>query len=544
MAFTLRLSSGASLGDVADQTIVTTECSLNLVGRGAVNYAQAHSENFVHLLENFAGSSSPALPLVGQEWYDITTAQMKLWNGTAWTPVGGGGFGDSGSIGQGSRIAGFTGLVLTLKNGDKITIGVCFAEGQIINIVCSLSVEYALLPDTCIINDETYSLAPYFPNGFSPGLTLTAASGQDWGYYPQTVTFVDAQGANGISVTGGPITTTGTFTINLDNTGVQAGTYSLPVFQIDSTGRVVNAKSQPITLSVNGAMQGTVVLDGSSQATLSLSYVAVGGVVPITVENAIHANTADYATQAGLANRALEADHAAKADEALRAAQADNATNATNAGLAGEAFKLQYARNIALVGDVVGNANFDGSSNIQIQTTVGGLSNITPQIQNIVNNTLTIGRVPVNFVRVTNNIRTPVYTSSADWITCMGPIYYNKTRGDTNLIVIVEVSSYNPTLGGAGAVALRMLDTATGYTDSKGLSSAFQTAAGAYNAGMTAVYALIGGGAGTHAYYLQCARGDGRYFTTIFNPDNADFNGGAHTGTGATTSFTFMEIIP
>ena len=58
MSFSVNLSNGRLLTDVPDQTKVTTQCSLTLVGRGAANYAQAHCENFVHLLENFAGEAS------------------------------------------------------------------------------------------------------------------------------------------------------------------------------------------------------------------------------------------------------------------------------------------------------------------------------------------------------------------------------------------------------------------------------------------------------------------------------------------------------
>lgn len=273
-------------------------------------------------------------------------------------------------------------------------------------------------------------------------------------------------------------------------------------------------------------------------------------------DNATHAGTADQATHASVADQATHAtaaDFATNAQNAAAAQNADNAGHATNAdragyadnaGLAAQAFKLQYVRNLTLVGDVAGTATFDGSGDMTMTTAVGGLGAIGAQIPAIVQNTLNIGRVPMNFARVTNNIRSTIYTSDAGWITCMGPMQYNKLRGDTNLIVLAEISSFNPTLGGAGAVAVRLLDEQTGYADGKGLASAFMTAAGAYNASFTGVFTIIGGAAGVHNYYLQTARGDGRYFTTIFNPDNADFNGGAHTYTGATSSYTFMEIIP
>ena len=41
-------------------------------------------ENFVWLLQNFARSTAPSLPLAGQCWYDTTTNTLKVYNGTTW----------------------------------------------------------------------------------------------------------------------------------------------------------------------------------------------------------------------------------------------------------------------------------------------------------------------------------------------------------------------------------------------------------------------------------------------------------------------------
>lgn len=55
------------------------------------------------------------------------------------------------------------------------------------------------------------------------------------------------------------------------------------------------------------------------------------------------------------------------------AATATLAVNATNAASAAQATKLATARTIALTGNVTGSASFDGSSNISIATTLGGI---------------------------------------------------------------------------------------------------------------------------------------------------------------------------
>lgn len=65
--------------------------SLVFVGRNKTGYAQAISENFLHLLENFASTTPPDNPVQGQLWYDtnVGDAQLKIWDGTGWSAAGG-----------------------------------------------------------------------------------------------------------------------------------------------------------------------------------------------------------------------------------------------------------------------------------------------------------------------------------------------------------------------------------------------------------------------------------------------------------------------
>lgn len=70
------------------------------------------------------------------------------------------------------------------------------------------------------------------------------------------------------------------------------------------------------------------------------------------------------------ANIATEADHAISADSANHATLADNAANAAYASTAGSADKLTNSVTISLVDDVTGSASFDGSQNVEIETTV------------------------------------------------------------------------------------------------------------------------------------------------------------------------------
>lgn len=74
---------------VLDGTKDTTSTSLTLFGRLVQNYGDQTNENFVHLLENFALSTSPANPITGQLWFDTNTNNIKAYTtSNVWVTVG------------------------------------------------------------------------------------------------------------------------------------------------------------------------------------------------------------------------------------------------------------------------------------------------------------------------------------------------------------------------------------------------------------------------------------------------------------------------
>lgn len=56
--------------EVFDNTTNSTDTSLKFSGRNTTNYGTAVAENFLSLLENFAGATSPPSPVEGQLWYN------------------------------------------------------------------------------------------------------------------------------------------------------------------------------------------------------------------------------------------------------------------------------------------------------------------------------------------------------------------------------------------------------------------------------------------------------------------------------------------
>jgi hypothetical protein len=87
MPYIINKYSGTELVVLQDGTL-DTSTSIGLLGRNYVGYGETQNENFLYLLENFAGTNPPARPLEGQTWYDSVSNKLNTYDGTNWTPVG------------------------------------------------------------------------------------------------------------------------------------------------------------------------------------------------------------------------------------------------------------------------------------------------------------------------------------------------------------------------------------------------------------------------------------------------------------------------
>lgn len=70
--------NGALFSEVPDQTVDSSSSDLKFVGKNYAGYGEVLNENFLHLLENFRGSTQPRKSIPGQLWYDETNNKIKF----------------------------------------------------------------------------------------------------------------------------------------------------------------------------------------------------------------------------------------------------------------------------------------------------------------------------------------------------------------------------------------------------------------------------------------------------------------------------------
>ena len=78
MAYIINRFSGEQLLSLEDGTVDNTT-DLKLIGKNYSGYGEAQNENFLFLLESFAGSTSPSKAISGQVWFDSSTNKLKYY---------------------------------------------------------------------------------------------------------------------------------------------------------------------------------------------------------------------------------------------------------------------------------------------------------------------------------------------------------------------------------------------------------------------------------------------------------------------------------
>ena len=78
MAYTIDRYNKGQLTVIEDGTI-DQSTDLKLVGKNYAGYGEIQNENFVFLLENFAGTVAPPRAISGQLWFDSGNSKLKFW---------------------------------------------------------------------------------------------------------------------------------------------------------------------------------------------------------------------------------------------------------------------------------------------------------------------------------------------------------------------------------------------------------------------------------------------------------------------------------
>lgn len=92
MPYSVKYTDFQNKGEIfVEDGVINTDTSIGIPGKGAIGYGQIVAENFLHLLENFAGPNEPDNPVEGQLWYDtnLNVDQLKVYDATQWKPAAG-----------------------------------------------------------------------------------------------------------------------------------------------------------------------------------------------------------------------------------------------------------------------------------------------------------------------------------------------------------------------------------------------------------------------------------------------------------------------
>lgn len=408
MVYNIKYSNSAPLVSIPDSTQDTTTTSLTLVGRNSVNFGLAINQNFVDLLQNFAATSPPRSPLQGQLWFDSVGQSLKLYDGSKWITVNQAFDGSSG--------------VLSTKIGSKNTDVSCtISQFQIITVVSADRIPRSECPGTVVINDVSYAFAARFPNGIYPGINLATDTTNTVSYImngtasyanvlsnSRTITFTGDivgsfkfDGSSNVNVQ----VSSGNIFVNNTNVTV-AGTYTK--VRVNSGGRVI-AGNNLVASDIVSAL-GYTPYNGSNISINSVGNTIVGRDI-----------NGNFASNVVVVNDVLTSN-----------VVASNYVSAVEfIGTVSNARVLTTPRVIYVNGDIYGNAEFDGSTDIVIQSNLV-TSGVTAGTYNLVN-VDSKGRVTnggfYSSLPLDSIVLYPGTITPAGWVVCDGSIVTDPATG-------------------------------------------------------------------------------------------------------------------
>lgn len=319
MAYSINRTDGSLYATVADGTIDSTT-SLSLVGRNFVNYGEVQNENYFRLLENHADVVPPSNPQKGQLWFDSVNSVLNVYSdGSTAKPIAvqATSLTEPASSITGNTWYNTTTNQLTVYNGtDYEVVGPLYTSTEDVSGAIVTTITDTLAADhvvTMIMNateitaivskDPTFTPLPAI-TGFAtiePGIMLstTVAGALFTGTASDSVLFNGQAPTDFLSAVADD-TTTGTISIQNDG-GLSVGlTDQMQLTMFGDTATLANTSlDADLLLSVNtgGIATTAITLDGSTgRANVSAAPVDASNIVNLA---AMQLSVADYLPLAG-----------------------------------------------------------------------------------------------------------------------------------------------------------------------------------------------------------------------------------------------------
>ena len=292
MAYTINKTDGSVVATITDGTVDNTT-TLQLFGKSFSGFGEGLNENLVKLLENAASTAAPAAPLKGELWFDTSTNQIKVYDGTSFEPTGGSQSSSSQptSPSSGDLWHDSTNDQLYVYTGSEFhLVGPVYTAGQTLSgwkietlgssggnkVVSSM---YAGNTRVAILSKETFTPS-VTQSGFASikaGITLNSGLGSVFEGSTTQASAIDVSSTSNTSgtiIAGGNFlradaadTTTGALTIDADG-GIIVGDaqeLSVTVSSNDVTiAQTSEDKDLKFTVNTGGTTKTIMTMDGST----------------------------------------------------------------------------------------------------------------------------------------------------------------------------------------------------------------------------------------------------------------------------------------
>jgi len=330
MAYVINNTRGTAITTITDGTVDNTT-SLQLFGKSFSGFGEGLNENLVKLLENSASTSAPSAPLGGELWFDTSTNQLKVYDGTSFKPTGGAkvqtteptspSAGDLWQDSTNNQLYFYTGSAWLLAgpvfttgqtlSGWKIETVTASGVSKVISSMFVGNIRVAVLSKEAFTPDGgSPSVTPLATNGFaaiSSGITLNSSLGASFSGNSSQASAIDVSSTSNTSATviaGGNFlradasdTTTGALTID-NNSGITIGDgqeFTISASSGDITlAQTSEDRNLAVTINDGGVTKTPIAITGTTGAIALTGDVTITG--NLTISGSYDKSSVDVST--------------------------------------------------------------------------------------------------------------------------------------------------------------------------------------------------------------------------------------------------------